>query len=164
MDFSQYFGAFIIVVCLVSSASAQIVKLILSSIIEKKFLIKTLFNTGGMPSSHTAFVSTLAVLLGFHEGFASIPFAIATCFALIVMHDAVSVRRSVGIQAKSLNNLTEVFTEVVDEMSDIFSDKVSEQVKLKKIKELLGHSPLEVFIGCLHGIVIGYISYQIFIV
>ena len=97
-----------------------------------------------MPSSHAAFVSSLSTVIGFLDGFNSTNFAISITFALIVMYDAAGVRREAGIQAKTLNYLIEEF----------FSPYIKPE---QKLKELIGHKPIEVFAGSLLGIIIGLI-------
>lgn len=162
MEICNYTGLLLILACSSASVSAQILKLLLALMIERKFDWKKLFSTGGMPSSHSAFVSCLASFIGFHEGLESVPFAIATCVAFIVMHDAMSVRRSVGLQARQINNLTEIFTEVTTQMSQIFEEALSNHtVRINKIKELLGHSPVEVVAGAIHGVLIGFVFFKL---
>lgn len=101
-----------------------------------------LVSTGGMPSAHSASVSGLATCAGVLHGFGSAIFAISLCLALIVMFDASTVRRAAGLQAMLLN-------EMVDEL---FKDHHFSQ---RKLKELLGHTRLEVFMGMLMGILVG---------
>jgi acid phosphatase family membrane protein YuiD len=122
---------------------AQLIKVITVIIRDKKVDFTRFIGNGGMPSSHTAFIISLAVVIGKIDGFNSTQFAIALAIALIVMVDAAGIRRAAGMQAKVLNEL-------------IFSTdhKVKSDVQLK---ELLGHSPLEVFMGALLGILIGAI-------
>jgi acid phosphatase family membrane protein YuiD len=101
-----------------------------------------LVSTGGMPSAHSASVSGLATSVGIIQGFGSAIFAIALCLAIIVMFDASTVRRAAGLQAMLLN-------EMVDEL---FKDHHFSQ---RKLKELLGHTRLEVFMGMVMGILVG---------
>jgi len=120
---------------------AQAIKCCIYSAIGKRLDLSWLFQTGGMPSSHSALVSALTVKVGFNAGFDSPLFAIAFILALIVMYDAAGVRRAMGKQARLLNIM-------VDEMSR--GRPVSEE----RMKEFLGHTPLEVFVGALLGVVI----------
>lgn len=93
-----------------------------------------------MPSSHSSFVTSLATVVGIEKGFNSTDFAIITVLALIIMYDAAGVRRAVGKQATILNQM----------VADIQHGKHIEQ---KKLKELIGHTPLEVWFGALLGVV-----------
>lgn len=122
---------------------AQLIKVITVIIRDKKVDFTRFIGNGGMPSSHTAFIVSLSVAIGKIDGFDSTQFAIAMAIALIVMVDAAGIRRAAGMQAKVLNEL-------------IFSSdhKIKSDVQLK---ELLGHSPLEVIMGALLGILIGAI-------
>lgn len=101
-----------------------------------------LVSTGGMPSAHSAMVSGLATSVGLKAGFGSVSFSIALAFALIAMFDASTVRQAAGAQARLLN-------EIVDELFQ--SHRLSEV----KLKELLGHTRLEVFMGMIIGILVG---------
>ena len=111
---------------------------------EKRIDFKRIIISGGMPSSHSSFVTSLAMLVGFDKGFASTEFAITAVFAIIVMYDASGVRRAVGKQAEILN-------QIVD---DFFHGKFDQH---KKLKELVGHTPKEVLFGALLGIIIGIV-------
>lgn len=102
---------------------------------------RILASTGGMPSAHSALVAALATSVGMREGWGSAVFALALLFALIVMFDAQSVRRAAGVQARLLNQM-------VDEL--LSEHHLSE----KKLAELLGHTPREVFAGAALGVVI----------
>ena len=158
-------GLLIIFVCVFASLSAQIIKFFVSFIINKKWDCKKIFSTGGMPSSHSALVSSLTCLIGILKNFNSIEFAICFCFSLIVMHDAISVRRSVGIQAQRINNLSDTFCDIAKELSEIFTAEETfklDEIKLDKIKELLGHSPFEVLIGALYGVCVSLVTTSIF--
>jgi len=99
------------------------------------------FSTGGMPSSHSALVVALAISIGEYEGFGTPLFAISTVLALVVMHDAAGIRRAAGQQAEAINF--------------IFSKLENLGIKLdKRLKELLGHRPIEVFAGAILGILV----------
>lgn len=143
-------GLLILFSCVFTCLSAQLIKVVLYLLTDRKLDMKILFSTGGMPSSHSALVSSLSTMIGLTEGINSVSFAVATVFALIVTHDAMSVRRSVGIQARSINDLNMLFAEIMGEMSELFSTK--ENIELVRIKELLGHTPLEVCIGVIYGV------------
>lgn len=123
----------------------QLFKLIWEIITNRKGKInfKRIIGAGGMPSSHTACMSSLATSIGITEGFGSPLFALATVLCLIVMYDAAGVRRAAGKQARVLNKMIE---------ND--GEKINVQ---EKLVELLGHSPVEVFVGLLVGITMGLI-------
>jgi len=132
----------ILVSAMIAWAVAQILKVLIVALTSKRFDYTRLVGAGGMPSSHSALVIALTTKVGIIEGFTSTSFAIALCFALVVMYDAAGVRRAVGIQARILNNI----------MNDLSQKKPLEE---KKLKELLGHTPVEVFAGAMLGIAIG---------
>ena len=123
---------------------AQIVKVIISVIINKKFDIKRLMGDGGMPSGHSATVMSLTVLTGIVFGCGSWQFAISAILTLIVGHDAMGVRRAAGMHAKAINELR-TWQEETDEDDD--DDFIA-------LQEKLGHTPLEVLGGALLGILI----------
>ena len=118
---------------------AQTIKMICSFIENKRLDFSYMVSTGGMPSAHSAMATALATSLGFSEGFDSSLFALGCAFAIVVMFDAQSVRKAAGEQAKVLN-------QIVDEL--LHEHHLSEN----KLKELLGHTRLEVLMGCLTGI------------
>ncbi|MCL2591872.1 MAG: divergent PAP2 family protein [Defluviitaleaceae bacterium] len=120
---------------------AQIIKIIIELFRTKKFKLSLILSSGGMPSSHTSFIIALAVSVGFQEGFDSVLFAIAGAISLVVMYDAQGVRRAAGKQAAIINTMLENI-----ENTGIKVDK--------KLKELLGHSPIEVVFGAILGIII----------
>ena len=123
---------------------SQLAKVIRGAAKEKRFNFRWLFDTGGMPSSHSATVSSLAAVSGLYYGFNSILFLIVLVFTVITMFDAAGVRRNVGRQAKILNQM-------IDEMYE------KKGMPEKRLKELLGHTPVEVFAGAFVGILMAYI-------
>ena len=125
---------------------AQIAKTIIYMIINRQFKAERLVGSGGMPSCHSATVCGLATAAGMQYGGASFECAISIMLAIIVMYDAMGVRRETGIQAKVLNEMIEMFTKMGKEMS------VEE-----KLKEFVGHTPLQVLIGAILGITIAII-------
>ena len=133
---------YILNVAVLAWATAQILKTALNYLSTKKFNFERLVGSGGMPSSHSAFVSAMATATLKHCGFSSPQFAIAFGIAAIVMYDAMGVRRAAGDQARVLNELTDIFTG-----DERFIDS-------KKLKELVGHTPLEVIGGAITGILI----------
>jgi hypothetical protein len=125
-------------------AIAQTIKVTLGIIRKKRFDFRWFVGTGGMPSSHAAGASCLATAIGFRYGFDSVYFALAASFALVVMFDAQGVRRATGRQAYILNKI----------MDDIYWQG---KPKENRLRELIGHTPVEVIVGCLLGIAIAYI-------
>ena len=120
---------------------AEVAKLITNAVVTKKFDIKRLFGDGGMPSAHSSTVCSLAVATAFVCGIDSPIFALSAFFAFITMHDAMGVRQETGKQAQLLNKILEV--------SDI-----TELLSEKKVKELVGHTPLQVLVGAGTGVVV----------
>ena len=127
---------------LVAWAIAQAAKLALTSFREKRLNLRVLAETGGMPSSHSAIVMGLTTGIGKHAGLSSAAFAIALIFTFVVMYDAAGLRRAAGRQAEVLNRL-------VDDL--VHMRGVQEQ----RLRELLGHTPFEVFVGAAIGLVVG---------
>ena len=130
---------------------AQVIKFFIFTIKAKKVNFKIFTTTGGMPSSHSAGVMGLATSVGIIEGFGSVFFAIAIGFALITMYDAAGVRRAAGKTAACLNRM----------MDDFYKHDV--QAIGGKLKELLGHTPFEVIMGALFGIVFSYCYHYYFL-
>lgn len=122
---------------------AQVSKTIISLIINKKFEVERLVGGGGMPSSHSATVCGLATATGIMYGGGSIEFAITFCLAMIVMYDAMNVRMETGRQGKVLNELLVI-------MKNMGKDISPED----KLKELVGHTPLQVLVGAGTGVVV----------
>lgn len=148
----------VILFSLLSMLFCQFLKVIIFSIKEKKLMIKALFTTGGMPSSHTATVITLVVLMGFFQmsdsGKLEYSFAVALIFACIVIHDAMGVRLEASKHAQILNNLVKN----EDEQTRIelgFGKK-------GKLKELLGHKAFEVVGGIIVGLIFAIVGYFCF--
>lgn len=142
--FTQLFSNTIFLAAATGWLVAQILKTLIHMFFTKEFLAERLIGSGGMPSSHSATVCSLATATYFQFGAASFEFAIASIFAIIVMYDAMGVRRETGIQAKLLNNILEVF-------ENMGQDQLSAHDKLK---EFIGHTPLQVLMGTLLGILI----------
>ncbi|MBR5543405.1 MAG: divergent PAP2 family protein [Oscillospiraceae bacterium] len=130
--------------------AAQILKVIIHAVIYKKFDIMRLFGDGGMPSGHSATVSSLATASGIVFGLSSFQFAISAIFALIVCHDAMGVRRETGKQAVILNEIMESF--------NVLATKKLPEVKLK---EFVGHTPVQVMSGILLGIINAFVLHYI---
>jgi len=120
---------------------AQTIKVFLGVVRKRKFDFRWFIGTGGMPSSHAAGASALATTCGLNIGFDSVAFALAVVFAIVTMFDAQGVRRSTGQQAEILNKI----------MDDIYwRGKIEES----RLKELIGHTPVEVIVGSIFGILI----------
>lgn len=130
----------VLMVAILAWATAQVLKIISWAFVSRELNFKRLVEPGGMPSSHSAFVTSLATGIGLYEGFDSTLFALAVVFALIVMYDASGVRRAAGKQARVLNAIIE--------------DLNRRELHPERLRELLGHTPIEVLVGALLGIVI----------
>jgi len=136
----------ILSVTLVAWIFTQTIKVTLGVIREKKFNFRWLIGTGGMPSSHAAGATSLALSSGLELGFSSPVFALAFVFAIVTMFDAQGVRRSAGEQAEILNKILE----------DIYFQG---KIKEGKVRELLGHTPIQVLAGSIIGALIALALY-----
>lgn len=135
---------------IIAAFLAQVLKFIIFTIRSKKVNFKIFTTTGGMPSSHSAGVMGLSTSVGIISGYDSVIFAVAFGYALITMYDAAGLRRAAGKTAACLNKM----------MDDFYKHDV--QAIGGKLKELLGHTPLEVIAGAIFGIAFSYIyHYQI---
>ena len=123
---------------------AQLIKTIIHAIVTKNIDFTRLIGDGGMPSGHSATVCAVATSAGILYGLGSFPFAISVIVAIIVMHDAMGVRLETGKQAKLLNEFMDLFARLEQPLSD-----------QEKLKELVGHTPLQVCMGALLGIATG---------
>ncbi|MBN1188556.1 MAG: divergent PAP2 family protein [Dehalococcoidales bacterium] len=137
----------ILVISLIAWAIAQVLKVILVFIQERRIAWHFFITSGGMPSSHTATVCALATAIAMTEGVASIYFSISAVLAIIVMYDAAGVRQSVGQHSAVLNRM----------LKEI-SFKTSRAELQKNLREFVGHTPLQVMIGALLGIFIAWTS------
>lgn len=127
---------------------AQAIKVFIGARRQKKFDFRWLIGTGGMPSSHVAGASCLAAAIGLEYGFQSVHFALAASFAIVVMFDAQGVRRATGKQARILNKITE----------DIYwQGRIDEG----RLRELVGHTPIEVIAGFLLGVAIAFLAFLV---
>lgn len=150
----EIFDNFVLWTTLLSWGIAQVFKVIITLIVDRKFSLERLLGDGGMPSSHSATVSCLAILIGWYVGFDSVMFALAAVFAVVVMHDASGVRRETGKQALSIK-------ELANAVNELFVNK-DEHIKTEKLKVLVGHTPLQVFFGALLGITVSIVHILIF--
>ena len=117
---------------------AQFSKPLINYVHTRRFNLRYFVSAGGMPSSHSAVVVALATRIGVDTGLNSVPFALAAVFAAVVMYDAAGVRRAVSLQARVLNRM---LTEMIE--AQHFSEN--------RLRELIGHTPFEVFVGALLG-------------
>ena len=129
---------------LVAWAIAQAAKVILTSMRQRRLNLRVLAETGGMPSSHAAIVMGMTTAVGKYAGVNSAAFAIALIFSFVVMYDAAGLRRAAGRQAAILNRLVE----------DLVHMRGMQE---QRLRELLGHTPVEVLVGAMLGIVVGLI-------
>jgi acid phosphatase family membrane protein YuiD len=132
----------VLVAAFLAWALAQISKIFYELIQQRKLILSRLVSAGGMPSSHSALVTSLATATGREIGVTSPIFAITVVLASIVMYDAAGVRRAVSIQARILNQMIE----------EAFQGSPMAE---KRLRELIGHTPVQVFVGALLGIVVG---------
>ncbi|MCL2051611.1 MAG: divergent PAP2 family protein [Lachnospiraceae bacterium] len=145
MNFLQeMFSNTLIISALSAWFAAQLLKTIIYLFITKKFVLERLIGSGGMPSSHSASVCGLLAAVGFEYGATGFEFAIAIVFALIVMHDAMGVRRETGNQSRIINEMIELL------------DKLGQNLSVEeKLKEFVGHTPSQVLAGAILGTGIG---------
>lgn len=125
---------------------AQLIKTVIHMIISKKFVAERIVGGGGMPSSHSATVCALATAVAMRYGVASPLFAISAIFATVTMYDAMGVRRETGRQGEVLNDLIDIFKKMGTEVGPD-----------KALKELIGHSPLQVLVGAILGVVVALV-------
>ena len=123
---------------------AQVLKTLIHAIVNRGLDIKRLFGDGGMPSGHSATVTAMAATAGFEYGLGSTFFAISAILAIVVMHDAMGVRREAGRHAKALNEL----------LAAMGDSRISDE---EKLKEFLGHTPSQVCVGAILGFLIAFI-------
>ena len=127
---------------------AQLIKTIIHAIVTKSIDFTRLIGDGGMPSGHSATVCAVATSAGIIYGLDSFPFAISVIVAIIVMHDAMGVRLETGRQAVIINDIVEAFNSLA-----------SEKLPEAKLKEFVGHTPLQVIAGILLGVANTFIMY-----
>jgi len=144
--FDEILGNYALWIALCAWFVAQVIKILLELIRKKKLNLRLLMSSGGMPSSHSSFVTAVTTVIGLTEGFDSPIFALGAIVSLIVMYDASGVRRAAGNQAKVIN--------------DLIASIENPNIKLdKKLKEMLGHTPVQVAAGAVLGIAIALIFY-----
>jgi uncharacterized protein len=145
-------GIEVILAAIIAAFVAQLLKLMFYYAQNKKINFKILTETGGMPSSHSAFVIALTTSVAIVNGYRSVEFAIALGYAFVVMYDAAGLRRSAGKMAAVLNK-------IIDE---VYSEKYPRHTS-ERLIELLGHTPIEVIMGALLGLVIA-MAYHILLI
>lgn len=145
-----HLGNLILILSGTAWALAQIFKVITVLLTKHKLDWRYVLASGGMPSSHSAFVCACAAATGSLYGFSSALFAIAAVLAIVVMYDAANVRKAAGEQAKILNYIMEHWNEMKPELFG------------KELKELLGHTPLQVISGGLLGVLVGLVGVGLF--
>lgn len=143
--FQQIFQNKIFMTTMSAWIIAQMIKVSIGVVREKRFDFRWFVGTGGMPSSHAAGASCLATALGLQYGFGSAYFALGASFAVVVMFDAQGVRRSTGKQARILNKV----------MEDIYWQG---RIKENRLRELVGHTPVEVIVGFFLGVTIAFLA------
>ncbi|MCM8782842.1 MAG: divergent PAP2 family protein [Candidatus Omnitrophica bacterium] len=136
----------VLVTTFLSWVIAQLIKVTIGVIREKRFDFRWLLGTGGMPSAHASGASALATSIGLEVGWDSVYFALAASFAIVVMFDAQGVRRAAGKQARILNKI----------LDDIYWQG---KFKEDRLRELIGHTPVEVLIGMLLGVGIAFLRH-----
>lgn len=146
LDIGEIMGNDVLWVALLACAMAQVVKLVVELAQHGKINLQALFTSGGMPSAHSAFVGALAAGVGQTMGWASPDFAIAFVFAVIVMYDAAGVRQAAGLQARILNQI----------MDEFFQE--DHHLNQDRLKELLGHTPVQVIAGLALGVAVSWIA------
>jgi len=147
IDLLEFGKNYILWTSVASWIIAQSIKVVLGFFREKRFNFKWFVGTGGMPSSHAAGVSALATSVGVTYGFDSAIFAVTLIFTLIVLFDAQGVRQSAGKQAEILNKM----------LDDIYWKK---KLDNEELKELIGHTSLEVIAGAFLGIMVSLLLYR----
>ena len=139
----------ILTVSLLSWLVAQVLKTLINFILLGKFQLERMWGDGGMPSAHSATVCAMVIATARSEGINSAIFAVAAVVAIITMHDAMGVRRETGEQAKVLNKMIEQWIEVTEKNNPFLQNM--------HLKEMVGHTPIEVVTGAALGIVLGFV-------
>ena len=137
----------ILMVALLAWFVAQVLKTLINFILLGKFQLERMWGDGGMPSAHSATVCAMVIATARSEGFGSAIFAVAAVVAIITMHDAMGVRRETGEQAKVLNKMIEQWIDVTEKNAPFLQNM--------HLKEMVGHTPLQVLAGFVVGCVVG---------
>lgn len=154
MDYiSSFFHNYVLMAAIISWGSAQVVKTIIDFAFTREFSPERLVGSGGMPSCHSATVCALSTAAALHYGMGSFEFAISCIFAIVVMYDARGVRRETGNQAEVLNQIMQFLSS---------SNPGEIKFTQENLKELIGHTPLQVLIGAFFGIMVGFATFPLF--
>lgn len=145
MELRDLFMNKVLITAIICWFIAQLIKVVIDYLLEGKFDFSRFHGSGGMPSSHSSTICGLACAVGFAEGMNTSIFALSVIMAVIVMHDASNVRKSVGDHARLLNQQ--------------FNELIQNGMNQKLFKELIGHKPVEVFAGATLGIIISSVLY-----
>ena len=137
----------ILTVALLAWFVAQVLKTLINFILLGKFQLERMWGDGGLPSAHSATVCAMVIATARSEGFSSAIFAVAAVVAIITMHDAMGVRRETGEQAKVLNKMIEQWIDVTEKNAPFLQNM--------HLKEMVGHTPLQVLAGFVVGCVVG---------
>ena len=129
---------------------AQVLKMLINAAISRKFSLERLFGDGGMPSGHSATVSSLAVMSALVYGAGSFEFAISALFAIVVCHDAMGVRQETGKQAVVINEIVKTFSILTEN-----------KVPQTKLKEFVGHTPIQVLAGIVLGVINAFCMHRL---
>lgn len=151
MRVSGIFQNPVFIACIISSLLAQILKLPLEYLRTKQWDWSLLFGTGGMPSSHSAVVTAAAAGVGHYAGFDTPLFGLAFAVATVVVYDATNIRRQAGFHAQQINRI----------ITEIFEGKTKPVEEFDELREVLGHSPVEALGGIVLGILVSFITWQI---
>ena len=146
----QLFTNELLIVPAVAWLVAQVLKLLITALVNKKLTFERLVGDGGMPSGHSATVSSLMVMCALVCGTGSSTFALSAVLALIVCHDAMGVRLETGKQAV-----------IINELMKAFSDLAENELPEVKLKEFVGHTPIQVIAGILIGVINGFVMHAI---
>lgn len=145
----------VLIAALLAWLFAQVIKTVIQSLLTKKFQIERLWGAGGMPSAHSAMVCALAVSTARFYGNDSPIFALSLILAFVVVYDAMGVRRETGRHAKLLNHY---LNEIEQEKADVDGDgEADQEIVPITLKELVGHTPLEVLGGVILGALVGLV-------
>lgn len=141
-----------VIISVVAMLVAQISKVFTKYWFTREWDLNVMYATGGMPSSHTALVTALATSIGLLEGFDTTSFAITFVFGMVIAHDSMGIRFEAGKHASVINKIAEDLSELLDQPEN----------PEEKLKDLLGHHPIEVIGGFLLGIIIALIGFYFF--
>ena len=139
------------IACLSASILAQMLKLPLEYLRTKEWNWSLILSTGGMPSSHSAVVTAAAACIGHYTGFDTPLFGLAFAVVIVVVYDATNIRRQAGFHAQQINRI----------IKELFEGKVKPVEEYKELREVLGHSPAEALGGIILGILISFLTWQI---